>query len=195
MTDDQTMRMIYLGILGSVIAVSLLVSNRHRLGQMTQYAAIWGLIFVGGVVAYGMWDDISQTALPRQEVISTAAGTTVEVPRSRDGHYHMTLEVNGAPLRFVVDTGASDLVLTRADAERAGIDVEGLRFLGRAQTANGETRTADVRLDEVRLGETVDRGVRAVVNGGEMRQSLLGMSYLGEFGRIEIEGGVLRLVR
>lgn len=195
MSDDQTMRLIYLGILGSVIAVSLLISNRHRLGQMAQHAAIWGLIFVGGVVVYGMWDDIRRTALPRQEVIATDAGPAVAVPRSRDGHYHMTLEVNGAPIRFVVDTGASDMVLTRDDARAAGLDPDDLRFLGRAQTANGEVATAQVRLDEVRLGGTVDRDVRAVVNGGEMRQSLLGMSYLGEFGRIEIEGDVLRLIR
>ena len=195
MTEDQTMRLVYLAILGSAIIVPFLISNRHRMGQMLQQAAIWALIFVGGVVVYGMWDDISQTAVPRQTVIAGEAGSVVEVPRSRDGHYHMELVVNGAPVRFVVDTGASDLVLTRSDAEAAGVAMDDLRFTGRAQTANGEVRTADVRLAEVALGDSVDRDVRAVVNEGEMRQSLLGMSYLQHFGRIEIENDRLRLIR
>ena len=52
-----------------------------------------------------------------------------------------------------------------------------------------------MQLDEVSFGGVVDTRVPAVVNAGEMTQSLLGMSYLGEFGRIEIENGVLRLIR
>ncbi|UWQ20812.1 TIGR02281 family clan AA aspartic protease [Jannaschia sp. W003] len=196
MNDDQLMRLLFLGILGSVIALSLVVQNRHRLGAMVQQAAIWGLIFVGGVVVYGLWEDIARTAMPRQTVIAGDGGASVvEIPRSRDGHYHMVLDVNGAPLRFVVDTGASDLVLTSADAELAGVDMETLRFTGRAQTANGQVRTADVWLDAVALGGVVDRDVRAVVNEGEMQQSLLGMSYLQHFGRIEIENDRLRLIR
>jgi aspartyl protease family protein len=121
--------------------------------------------------------------------------TVIEVPRERDGHYHMTLGVNGAPIRFIVDTGATDLVLSREDAARAGLDLDELRYFGRAFTANGEVRTAQVRLDEVRVGEIVDTFVPAVVNEGDMRVSLLGMSYLQEFGRIEIADDTLRLVR
>ena len=66
----------------------------------------------------------------------------MEVPRSADGHYYLTMEVNGAPIRFVVDTGATELVLSRADAERAGIDTGGLIYSGRAFTANGMVETA-----------------------------------------------------
>ena len=195
MTDDDTMRLIYLGLLGGVIGGYFLLANRHRMGQLVQQAAIWALIFVGAVLVYGVWDDVSRTAMPRQEVLSDEDGTVVEIPRSRDGHYHMVLGVNGEPVRFVVDTGASDLVLTQVDAERVGIDPDALRYLGRAFTANGEVRTADIRLDEVALGGLVDRDVRAVVNEGAMTQSLLGMSYLQQFGRIEIENDRLRLTR
>ena len=98
-------------------------------------------------------------------------------------------------MRFVVDTGATDMVLTQTDAQRAGIDPDGLAYLGRAMTANGEVRTALVRLDEVQLGSVTDRGVSAVVNQGEMAQSLLGMGYLQRWGRIEIAAGELILTR
>jgi aspartyl protease family protein len=117
------------------------------------------------------------------------------VPRSPDGHYYLTLDVNDMPVRFVLDTGATSIVLTQADARRAGIDPGALAYTGRASTANGTVRTAAVRLETIALGPVVDRQVPAVVNEGEMQQSLLGMSYLQRWGSIEIAGGALTLTR
>ncbi len=195
MSSDQTASLIYLTLLVGVIAGSFLVANRQKLSTVVQQGAIWFFIFVGAIVVFGMWDEVSQTVLPRQSVVVGDGEMVIEVPRSQDGHYHMVLDVNGAPIRFVVDTGATDLVLTQEDAARAGIDLEELRYFGTAYTANGTVRTADIRLDTVGVGEIVDANVPAVVNEGDMNVSLLGMSFLGEFGRIEIENDTLRLVR
>ena len=96
---------------------------------------------------------------------------------------------------FIVDTGATDIVLTRSDAAKAGLDPENLHFLGRASTANGEVRTATVRLDSVSIGPHTDTNVPAVVNDGALWQSLLGMGYLQTWGSIEISGGEMRLSR
>jgi aspartyl protease family protein len=103
--------------------------------------------------------------------------------------------VNGTPVDFVVDTGATDMVLSREDAARIGLDPGDLAYTGIASTANGQVRTARVRLDEVSLGGITDRGVTASVNAGEMSGSLLGMSYLHRFERIEIANGRLILER
>ena len=130
---------------------------------------------------------------PRQLVLD--GGGRIEVPRAFDGHYYLSARVNGAVIDFVVDTGATDIVLTRDDAERAGIPLGSLAFTGQARTANGVVRTAPVRLNEVRMGDLADQDVRAVVNDGEMEQSLLGMSYLNRFSRIEISGDRLVLER
>jgi aspartyl protease family protein len=195
MTTDQSMQLLYLVLLGGVVGGYFLLANRRRMGRLLQMAAIWFFIFVGMVLVVGLWEDVTRTALPRQDVMIEDGAAVIEVPRQRDGHYHMTLAVNGAPIRFIVDTGASDLVLSRDDAVRAGLDPDGLRYFGRAYTANGEVRTAQVRLDEVRVGDMVDTAVPAVVNQGDMRVSLLGMSYLQEFGRIEIANDTLRLIR
>lgn len=117
------------------------------------------------------------------------------MPRSPDGHYHLTLDVNGTPLRFIVDTGATDIVLSREDALRVGIDPTTLRFFGRAVTANGTVQTARVTLESVTLGPHTDHNVPARVNGGSMTGSLLGMGYLERFQRVEISRDRLTLMR
>ena len=195
MTEDERMRLIYLGALLLLIVAGMFVINRERTRQMLRHAAGWFFIFLCVTVGYGFWTDFAPRGMPRQTVMAEGDETWIEVRRSPDGHYRLMLDVNGAPIHFVVDTGATDLVLSQEDAQIAGLDPEGLRYVGRALTANGEVRTARVQLDEVTLGGIVDRRVPAVVNGGEMFQSLLGMAYLDQFGRIEIEDGVLRLRR
>lgn len=192
MEQLDTTRLVYLVILGSVIGLWFFVQNRQSLGKLAQYAAIWGLIFLGAIAVVGLWGDIRQTVQPRQSVVAEGR---IELPRAPDGHYYLTAQVNGVPLRFVVDTGASQIVLSQQDARRAGIDTGGLVYTGRAFTANGEVRTAPVRLDRVEVGPVRDTNVRAVVNGGEMAGSLLGMDYLGRFSRVEITGGQLVLER
>jgi aspartyl protease family protein len=184
--------LVYLVILGLVIGTWFVVQNRASLGRLAQYGAIWGLIFLGAIAVVGLWGDIRQTVQPRQSVISDSR---IEVPRAPDGHYYLNAEINGVALRLVVDTGASQIVLSRADAARVGIDTERLVFAGRALTANGAVRTAPVRLDSVAIGPILDSNVRAVVNGGEMAGSLLGMDYLQRFSRVEITGGRLVLER
>ena len=193
LSGDQIGSLIYLGLLLAVIGGWFLVSSRGNLGRMAQYAAIWGFIFLGAIVAVGLWGDIRQTVVPRQSVMME--GARIELPQAMDGHFYMVMEVNGAPIRFVVDTGATELVLSREDAGRAGVEMERLVFSGRAFTANGMVETAPVTLASVVVGGVADTDVRAVVNGSEMRESLLGMSYLQRFSRVEISGGRMVLER
>lgn len=193
MNSDNIAQLVYLVLLGSVIAGSFMVSNRKNLGKTAQQAAIWGLIFVGTIAAIGLWSDIRDTVAPSQSYIDGMA--TVEVPRAPDGHYYLDLEIDGTTVRFVIDTGASDVVLTKGDAQRVGIDVDNLFFGDIANTANGEVRTARVRLKNVKLGEIVDLSLGASVNAGEMRTSLLGMTYLQRYSKIELGGGKMVLRR
>lgn len=193
LNGDQIGSLIYLVLLGTVLLGWLVASNRKNLGKLAQYAAVWGFIFIGAIVAIGLWTDIRQTVAPRQSVMME--GARIEVPQAPDGHYYLTLGVNGAPVRFVVDTGASELVLSHTDAMRAGIDFNKLVFSGRAYTANGMVDTAPVTLDTVQLGPVTETDVRAVVNGTDMQDSLLGMTYLRRFDRLEISNGRMVLER
>ncbi len=193
MTGDDTARLLYLALLGAAVVAWFFAQNRTSLGKNMQYAVVWGLIFVGVIAGVGLWGDIRNTVSPAYR--TTIEGNRVELRRALDGHYYVTAEVNGAPVDFVVDTGASMIVLTRADADAAGLDTDSLAFVGRAGTANGTVSTAPVRLQSLRIGPLEDRGIAASVNGGELDQSLLGMSYLERFSSVEISGGRMILTR
>lgn len=193
MANFDTANLIYLIVLLAMVGGWFFMQSRPSLNRTLQYAAVWGMIFVGGAAAVGLWQDISRDT--RQTQIHTSGTHQIILPRARDGHYYLTAQVNDTAVRFVVDTGATDMVLTQEDASRAGIDPDSLSYLGRANTANGQVRTAFVRLNEVRLGNVTDHNVNAVVNEGEMEQSLLGMGYLQRWGRIEIAQGEMILTR
>lgn len=192
MDSQDIPRLIYLIALLCAVGGYFLWGQRGRMGQMMKYLAVWGFIFLGALVAVGLWSDISSSIAPRQSVMQTGA---IAVPRASDGHFYLVLEVNGVPTRFVVDTGATSIVLSEADAARAGVPIDDLIFSGRADTANGRVNTAPTRIATLSLSGIVDENVRAVVNGGEMSGSLLGMAYLNRFSRLEIANGTLILER
>ncbi|MEM1076313.1 MAG: TIGR02281 family clan AA aspartic protease [Pseudomonadota bacterium] len=186
-------RLIYLIVLGAMVIGWFIAQGRTSWNKTLQQAAIWFFLFGGAIAAYGLWDDISREVRPQQSVYSNEG--RIEVPRSPDGHYYVNMAVNGAAVRFVLDTGATSLVLTKTDAATAGLQPDDLAYVNRAMTANGEVRTAPVRLDSVALGPVTDTNVAAVVNQGDMPASLLGMTYLQKWGSIEIAGDTLTLTR
>ena len=193
MDSTELPRVAYLVLLLLAVAGWFIAENRVSLGKTMRMALVWGLIFLGVIAGVGLWSDIRTDVIPQQSVV--ADGARIEVPRAFDGHYYLTLNLNGEPVDFVVDTGASDVVLTRDDAARIGIDLDNLVYSGRAMTANGAVRTASTRVDAVEIGGIRDTGVRVSINEGEMPGSLLGMSYLQRFERIEISDGRLVLER
>lgn len=193
MADLDFGRLIYLGLLLCAVGSWVFVQNRQSLSKTVQQLAVWAFIFLGVIAGYGLWGDIRQTLRPQQSILSDSA--KVVVPRSADGHYYLTLDVNGTPIEFLVDTGATEVVLTEADARRVGINPDELAFLGRARTANGEVRTASIRVEEIALGEIRDKNLRVWVNEGELDSSLLGMGYLQRWSSFEIRAGSLILTR
>ena len=192
MDSDQIASLLYLSVLLVAIGGWFIVRNRNNLGQLAQMAALWGLIFLGAIAAKGLWDDIRRTTIPNQTVISDQV---MELPRAPDGHFYALLEINSAPIRFMVDTGATQIVLTQKDAERAGLNPDTLPYLGRAETANGTVKTALSKVETIAFGPFLDEGIDVSVNGSDMDTSLLGMRYLNLFDRVEISRDRLILSR
>ncbi len=190
MDSDQIARVVYLGLLLMAVGGWVLVEYRTRLGQALRVALAWGMIFLGVAAGYGLWGDLRRDIRPEQ----IAGADQVEIQRSQDGHYYLQLEVNGQPVTFMADTGASGITLSAQDAARLGIDPTGLPYLGRAVTANGEVRTARIKLPLVTFGPFTDQDVTAFVTDGPMEMSLLGMDYLGLFS-IRIAGDKMILQR
>jgi aspartyl protease family protein len=191
MTGDIISQVLYLSVFGVLIAVGLWARSRKNLSQTAQHAAIWALIFIAAISVFGLWSDLER----HLGVYSDDGHNRVTIPVSRNGHYNLRLSINSVSVDFVVDTGATDIVLSQSDAKRIGIDLDSLAFTGRASTANGVVETARITLDTIEIANIVDRDVSAVVNKGELFGSLLGMGYLQRWGRIEIENGILSLTR
>lgn len=191
MDSDSIARLFYLVLLLVAVGGWVLVEYRKRMGEALRTAAAWGLIFIGVMAGYGLWNDLRSDIAPQQMISDAGA---IEVPRAEDGHYYLTLQVNGTPVQFLADTGATNMVLSGRDARRVGIDPESLMYLGTAQTANGTVRTARVELPSVILGPYTDTDFPAWVNQGEMSDSLLGMDYLSLY-RVEIAGDRMILRR
>lgn len=107
------------------------------------------------------------------------------IAKSRDGHYWAEADVNGSRVRFLVDTGASAVALTPADAQRLGIATEKLDYAHKVVTASGQTRAASVKLGQVSVAGARLEDVDALVIESGLESSLLGMSYLGRLASFE----------
>ena len=193
MEENDFARLIYLSVLVVAILGSVLISRRGAYGKMFRQAGVWLLIFMGLVAIVASWQDIRQSG--QTTSFQQSQDGAIIIPKEIDGHFHLTLTINARPIDFLVDTGASDIVLTRKDAARVGFDPNRLDYWGMANTANGTVRLATIRLETVRLGEFIDKNIRASVNKAPMEKSLLGMRYLSKFSAIEISNDQMILKR
>ncbi len=115
------------------------------------------------------------------------------VTQSEGGGYFVMAKVNGQPVRFLIDTGASDTVLSPADARRIGLDPAKLDYRHVAETANGLGSGAPFTADRLELGSIQVEAMPMVVNQADMSQSLLGMSFLNRLDSFRLEGGRMYL--
>jgi aspartyl protease family protein len=108
-----------------------------------------------------------------------------EIVRAPDGHFYLDAQVNGAQVHFLVDTGASMVALTAADAQRAGIALPSERMT--AQGAGGAIEIVPVTIERIAAGPLEARGVEGAV-ARELSVSLLGQSFLSRIGNVQISG-------
>jgi aspartyl protease family protein len=174
--------------------------RRPNVPKLLRHAATWmGVVVVIGLFyAYrfelsGVKDRLLGELVPG--VGQVGAGGEIYFRAGGDGHFRLEALVNGAPVRFLLDTGASDTVLDPADAVRLGFDLSQLDYSRRYRTANGVVKGAPVQLDSVRIGPIEVRNVRASVNGAPLGASLLGVSFLERLSGYSVENGTLTLRR
>lgn len=115
----------------------------------------------------------------------------IRITANSRGHYVVNGTTDGVTLQFMIDSGATNIVLTKADARK--LNVGPLSFDITTSTANGAVQSAAVTIGSLTVGSHTATGVSALVNGGELDQSLLGMSWLSQFRSIEIKNGVMTL--
>ena len=182
-----------------LVASFVVMSPRLNLKGALRNIIIW--LGIGALVltVYTLRDDFKQIAarvtgevLPFQA--SENADGDLVLQRGRDGHFHIEVLVNDAPIRFLVDTGASIVTLSEGDARRAGYDPSALDYTLQFSTANGTAWGAPIRIERMRAGPLVARDVRAAVGGAGMSKSLLGMSFLNQLNGFSVKGDTLILM-
>ncbi|WP_196259140.1 retropepsin-like aspartic protease family protein [Pelagibacterium limicola] len=199
LTQGETARAIPLIVILTLLA-SALVGRRHRLGEIVAGFVVW--IAIGAVffVGYALRDEFPRLGQrlmgeiqPGAAIVDPETGN-VRINRSFGGSFRIETTVNGATVPMIFDTGASAVVLSAADARRAGIDTEGLSFRLPVQTANGTGFAAPVTLDRIEVGNISRNRIRAfVVQDGALETSLLGMTFLETLSRYSVSQDSLEI--
>lgn len=161
------------------------VPNRGdaRAGRGMLWLAALGLL--GGLtVVFGLFD---QNSGGMTRGTDNSGRATVILEQGQGGHYFAQGTINGEPVDFLVDTGATDIAISNAVAERLGLDF-GPKVT--VMTAAGPAPAWMTRLDSVSIGGLNHDNVRASITPGLGEQALLGMSFLKHFS-IRQEGGNL----
>ena len=105
---------------------------------------------------------------------------SVQIWPDAKGMYTVLGSINGFPVRFLVDTGATTIAMNAAEARRLGLDYRVVGEPGLASTASGVVKSYSVVLDRVKVGDIQLRNVRAgVIDGSHPEVVLLGMAFLG----------------
>jgi aspartyl protease family protein len=200
--NDRFASAVFLGIWGTLIGAAI-IPRSGGFASAAKNAAIWVFIILflmaGYVYRYEIQDigsRLSAGIIPGSPVSlqSSDGRGQVMIVRGANGQFAAKGEVNGNTINFLVDTGASAVVLTHEDAIASGIDISALSYSVRVSTANGTTRAAQISVAALDIGDLKRESVSALVaQEGDLDVSLLGMTFLETLWGFEIRGDRLVL--
>jgi aspartyl protease family protein len=170
---------------------------RDRLSKAFEAIMFWAVIGMMLIVGYSYRFELRDVAdRVMAEVLPghvAGRGRNVEVVR-QGGDFALGAQINGARVPMVLDTGASSVVLTHEAARAAGLPLQMLDYNVNVDTANGRTRAAPVTLDRLAVGGLTERAVPALIaQPGQLKSSLLGMTFLNRLESWEVRGDRLRM--
>jgi len=173
-----------------VLSAGLLRASRGGLAQHLRHAAIWVAIVAALALGLAYRDELTgvarhvRMAFSTGEAIATADHELV-IPQDDSGAYVVVGKVNGERVRFVIDTGATDTVLSPDDAARLGVQLEALRYEREAETANGLGYGAPYTAQRLEVGPIGLANFEMTINQAPMSTSLLGLSFLNRLDSFE----------
>lgn len=188
MTNDIQLGGLYL-LMAIMLVVGMLISRRGRVAGVATMLVTWVAMFGAGFILFTFRDDLGYVL---QRMKSEATGAPVvqagqlRIPQSVDGHFYVEASVNGRPVRFLVDSGATMTTIGRVTAARTGVVVSDRRNQ-MVRTGNGIVRVATGRarsfdIDAIRRN---DVGLH-VADAEEF--NVLGMNFLSSLKRWGVEG-------
>jgi aspartyl protease family protein len=177
---------------------SLLFVREFNLKRTARNVLLW--LAVGGVLLLGFsfQNELGDLMLRLRGALvpgyAVQTGTReLTISEGEDGHYHVYATVNGVPIPFLIDTGATDIVLDPAAAKRLGFDLGSLTFDRPYGSANGIGHGASAVVESLSVGDFRLSHVPVSINGAEMGYSLLGMAFLKRLKSYSFSGGKLIL--
>jgi aspartyl protease family protein len=190
MQDGDLQQIIYLIILISVMVIGVSSRREMTLKKIIKYSLIWLGVAFGFIVLYAyrfefgdFKNRISGEINPTSAQLNQQGQLVINI--SDDSHFYVKLLINKVPVLFMIDTGASDIMLSLKDANKIGINTRNLIFNRPYQTANGRSFGASILLKEVEISGIKFKDIYASVNEGDMGVALLGMSFLRRFSKYE----------
>jgi aspartyl protease family protein len=181
-----------------LVSSTIVFARGVRATEVLRNIALWSAVIAVLVLGYTFRSELEDVgARVRSELVpgyplATGDGT-LAVSQAEDGSFHVMGLVNGTRVEFLIDTGASDIVLTPADAERVGLDPKALDYSRRFETAHGTSLGAQAQVASLAIGPIALSNVDVSVNQSEMHNSLLGMAFLKRMDSFEVRGNRLLL--
>lgn len=188
MTNDVQLGSLYL-LMAMVLILGTLMARRERWARLATFGLMWVAIFGAGFLLLTFRDDLGYVA---QRLKAEATGNPVvmgkelRIPMAIDGHFWIEGSLNGLPVKFLVDSGATMTTIGRDTAAEAGISVSDRRNQV-VRTGSGMLRVATARADSLAIGPIERRQVGLHVADNE-DLNVLGMNYLSSLDRWGVEG-------
>lgn len=191
--------LIYLGLILIFVIINFLSSNKKGFFTIVKYLSIWAIIALLSIIAYSyrfelqsVKEKVTRELLPGSSTHEQKTRRII-LTRAQDGHFYLNTVINNRKIRFLVDTGASDVALSLGDAKKIGIDINKIKFNKIYHTANGKARGASITLKHLIVNNVKFKKVSASIMSSDMGTSLLGMTFLNRLKKFEFKSNSLIL--
>lgn len=195
--EDNHYHLLYLVVLTIVIGGSVTLSNRAHWKKNVQYAIAWVGVFLLIITGYSYRDTLLNSKLGSELIpgsTTITADDSMLLHARADGHFYISATINNHKLRFMIDTGASDIMLTKETAERIGLNIAPDAKKQIYSTANGISSGREVTIDTMQIGNFTTNNITAYVSQGNAGSNLLGMAFLNRLSGYSVEDGTMTLV-
>ena len=192
---DQAIHLIYLiGVL--ILVGSALAVRRIPIAQGLKMFVGWVLIFGAAFIVFTLKDEFmalgNRLMLETRGGVEQTAAGEIRIRQASDGHFWVTAEVNGEPVRFLIDSGATTTSLSRGTAQRVGVTPQ-RGFQAMVQTANGVVMVDRGRAATIEVGPIARRDVAVHISDAFGDMNVIGMNFLSSLTSWSVEGRTLVL--
>jgi aspartyl protease family protein len=180
-----------------VVGAAVLTLFQER-SQALESALLWVVLALVLVLVYtfrfDVRDSFDRALADLVPGHAATRGHSVEFSRSRAGDFPIFAQVNDARISMILDTGANSVVLTNEAAKAAGLPLDMVKYSVNVETANGRALAAPVTINRIIIGSIAERSIPALIAPpGQLKTSLLGMSFLDRLQSWEVRGDRLVL--